>query len=82
MLVVGNQLKAARALIGMEQSELAALAKVNVNTIRNMESAGMGPIPGRATTVRAVQAALEAAGVEFIPENGGVGVRLRRPPSS
>lgn len=79
MLIISNQLKAARALAGLEQSELAARAKVNVNTIRNMEAAGMGPIPGRAVTVRAVQAALEAAGIEFIPENGGgPGVRLAR----
>lgn len=34
----------------------------------------------RAATVEAIQAALESAGVEFIPENGGgAGVRLKRP---
>ena len=78
MLMTGNQLKAARALIGVDQVTLAAQARVNVNTIRNMEASNAGPISGRAQNVRAVQAALEAAGVQFIAENGGgPGVRLR-----
>lgn len=78
MLTTGNQLKAARALVGIDQADLAERAKVNVNTIRNMEAAGAGPIAGRAINVHAVQAALERAGVEFIPENGGgAGVRMR-----
>lgn len=77
MLTTGNQLKAARALIGMEQTELAARAKLNVNTIQNMERSGAGPIAGRAVNVQAVQATLEAAGVAFI--NGGEpGVKLRK----
>ncbi len=80
MLTTGNQLKAARALIGMEQSKLAELARLNVNTIRNMEAAGAGPIAGRAVNVQAVQRALEAAGLQFIPQDGGgPGVRLRDP---
>jgi transcriptional regulator with XRE-family HTH domain len=80
MLSTGNQLKAARALIGMEQSKLAELARLNVNTIRNMEAAGVGPIAGRSVNVQAVQRALEAAGLQFIPQDGGgPGVRLRDP---
>jgi transcriptional regulator with XRE-family HTH domain len=80
MLTTGNQLKAARALIGMEQSKLAELARLNVNTIRNMEAAGVGPIAGRSVNVQAVQRALEAAGLQFIPQDGGgPGVRLRDP---
>jgi transcriptional regulator with XRE-family HTH domain len=80
MLTTGNQLKAARALIGMDQATLAKNAKLAVNTIRNMEAAGGGPIAGRAANVHAVQAALEAAGVTFT--NGtepGVKVRRRAP---
>ncbi len=76
MLTTGNQLKAARALIEMDQAALAERAKVNVNTIRNMEAAGSGPIAGRAVNVQAVQAALEAAGVEFT-NSGQPGVRVK-----
>jgi hypothetical protein len=77
MLTTGNQLKAARALIGMDQSDLAERAKVNVNTIRNMEAAGLGPIAGRSVNVQAVQRALEGAGVEFT--NGDQpGVKMKR----
>ncbi len=77
MLTTGNQLKAARALAGVEQAKLAEAAKLNVNTIRNMEAAGAGPIAGRSVNVQAVQRALEAAGIEFT--NGGEpGVKLRR----
>lgn len=80
MLTTGNQLKAARALVGMDQADLAARAGVNVNTIRNMESADAGAIPGRSQNVQAVQKVLEAAGVQFIAENGGgPGVRLKKP---
>lgn len=78
MLTTSNQLKAARALIGMEQARLAEVAALNVNTIRNMEAGGSGAIPGRSVNVQAVQRALEDAGVEFL--NGGQpGVRLRKP---
>jgi transcriptional regulator with XRE-family HTH domain len=77
MLTTGNQLKAARALVGMEQSRLAEAAGLNVNTIRNMEAAGAGPIAGRSVNVQAVQRALEEEGLIFL--NGGEpGVKLRR----
>jgi hypothetical protein len=63
----------------MDQVELASRAKLNINTIQNMEKSGIGPIAGRAANVQTVQAVLEAAGVEFIAENGGgPGVRLRK----
>jgi hypothetical protein len=77
MLITGNQLKAARALAGVDQLGVAKAAKVAVNTIRNMESRGADPITSGAVTVRNVQSALEAAGVEFT--NGDQpGVRLRK----
>lgn len=77
MLTTGNQLKAARALVGMEQSRLAEATRLNVNTIRNMEAVGAGPIAGRSVNVQAVQRALEDAGIAFL--NGGEpGVKLRR----
>lgn len=79
MLTTGNQLKAARALIGKEQKETADAAGVHVNTIRSMEAAGSAPIAGRAQNVQAVQRALEEAGVEFL-NHGNPGVRLRSKP--
>lgn len=75
MLVTGNQLKAARALLGVEQVDLAARADLHVNTIRKMEGKGAAEITSGADIVRRVQAALEAAGVEFL-NHGRPGVRL------
>ena len=63
MLVTGNQLKAARALLGVEQTDLAARADLHVNTIRKMEGKGPAEITSGADTVRRVQSALEVAGV-------------------
>lgn len=72
-----RQVKAARALLAWSQDDLAKAAGISYPTIARLESAD-GPFGGRADTVAAIRAALEAAGVEFIPENGGgAGVRLR-----
>jgi hypothetical protein len=79
MLTTGNQLKAARALIGAEQIGVAEAAGIHVNTIRTMEAAGPAPIPGRAQNVQAIQRALESQGVEFL-NHGSPGVRLRPKP--
>lgn len=75
MLTTGNQLKAARALAGLEQKDVAEKAGVNVNTIRNMEAAGAGQIAGRAQNVQNVQRVLEQEGIEFL-NHGQPGVRL------
>lgn len=77
MLTTGNQLKAARALAGLEQRDVAEKAGVNVNTIRNMEAAGAGQIAGRAQNVQTVQRVLEGEGIEFL-NHGHPGVRLIR----
>jgi transcriptional regulator with XRE-family HTH domain len=74
-LVTGNQLKAARALAGVDQQQVADSAGVNVNTIRNMEARGTEPITSSAVTVRNVQIALEALGIEFL-NHARPGVRL------
>lgn len=77
--MTGNQFKAARALVGMEQVVLAEKAGLSVNTIRNMEATGAAVMRIRLDTLHKAKAALESAGVEFIAENdGGPGVRLRR----
>ncbi|MGI3903054.1 MAG: helix-turn-helix domain-containing protein [Janthinobacterium lividum] len=79
MLTTGNQLKAARALGGVEQIALAEAAGISVGTIRNMEAQGPATLKSSLAIIKAVQSALEARGVQFIPENGGgAGVRLRK----
>jgi inactivated superfamily I helicase len=76
MLVTGNQLKAARALVEVEQQELADAASVHVNTIRKMEAKGWAEITSAADVLRRVQTTLERFGVEFLDSNHP-GVRLR-----
>jgi predicted transcriptional regulator len=76
MLSTGNQLKAARALVGVEQIDLAKAAGVSVGTIRNMEACAAAPITSSAANVRAVQIELEKAGIEFL-NHGRPGVRLK-----
>jgi transcriptional regulator with XRE-family HTH domain len=77
-LTTGNQLKAARALAGVDQQQVADSAGVNVNTIRNMEARGAEPITSSAVTVHNVQVALEALGIEFL-NHTRPGVRLSIP---
>jgi hypothetical protein len=79
-LVTGNQLKAARALAGVDQQQVADAAEINVNTVRNMEARGAEPITSSAVTIRSVQLALEAWGIEFL-NHGQPGVRLRKVPA-
>jgi hypothetical protein len=65
----------ARSAIGLGVRELAAAADVSPETVVRFE----GGETLRARTIAAIRAALEAAGVEFIAENGGgAGVRLRK----
>ncbi|RYH12448.1 helix-turn-helix domain-containing protein [Tropicimonas sp. IMCC6043] len=71
------QIRAARSLIGMSQTEIAQAAGVSVSTLKRAE--GTIHPPASADSVAAIRAALEATGVEFIPENGGgPGVRLKK----
>ncbi|MQB04046.1 hypothetical protein DXT91_07810 [Agrobacterium tumefaciens] len=77
MLLTGNQLKAARALAGMDQPTLAARAGISKNTIVSLEKRGADVLTGRLDTVRALQVALEEAGVELLSEGGRIGVRLK-----
>ena len=72
------QCKMARAALGLGVREVAEAAKVSPDTVVRLERGETL----KERTVDAIRAALEAAGVEFIPENGGgAGVRLRRRPS-
>ena len=75
--MTGNQIQAARALIGWSQSQTAEAAGVSVPTVKRAE--GSGKVAASESAVRAIRSALEEAGVEFIAENGGgPGVRLRK----
>ena len=70
-----SQSRAGRALVEWSQAELAARSHLGVSTIRNFEAGRTVPTHNN---LAAIRRALEEAGVEFIPENGGgVGVRLR-----
>ncbi len=77
--MTGAQLRAARALLGWSAQELATASGVGVTTIRKNELSD-GPVTMIRANVEVLTRALEAAGVEFIPENGGgAGVRLKTP---
>lgn len=68
------QCKMARAAAGLGVRELAELSKVSTDTIVRFERGELV----RPRTIDALRAALETAGIEFIPENGGgPGVRLK-----
>jgi DNA-binding XRE family transcriptional regulator len=77
VLTTGNQLRAARGLVDMDQITLAQLAGVSATTIRSMEARKAETLTSALTVVKAVQSALEAAGVEFLDDKSP-GVRLRR----
>jgi transcriptional regulator with XRE-family HTH domain len=76
-MISPRQCRAARALLDWSQQELADRAGVGIVTIRQLEAGAHEP---RRATLDVVRRALEAAGVDFIDENGGGdGVRLRKP---
>ena len=69
------QLKMARAAVGWGVRELAKKAGVTANTVTRIENGA----DAKQSTMDRLQNALEAAGIEFIQENGGgPGVRLRK----
>lgn len=70
-------MRAARALLRWSQQELAERSGVSAPTIKRLE--GMeGELVGNHSTMQALRLSFEAAGVEFIPQNGGgAGVRMR-----
>jgi transcriptional regulator with XRE-family HTH domain len=76
-MITSAQCRAARGLVGWSQQELAKNAGVGTVAIHQLESGTSQP---RRATLDVVRRAFEAAGVEFIDENGGgAGVRLRKP---
>ena len=82
-MITSVQMRAARALLGIDQKTLAELAGVSLPTIQRME-ASTGNVRGVVETLIKVVEAFDRAGVELIGEqarsdSGGRGVRLREP---
>ncbi len=83
-MISSAQMRAARALLGIDQRELARLAGVSLPTVQRMEASG-GTVRGVVGTLTKVVAAIEAAGVELIgneqvSQGRGRGVRLKASP--
>lgn len=79
-MITSMQMRAARALLGIDQKQLAELAGLSLPTIQRMESSA-GQVRGVVDTLVKVIKALEGAGIELIGENApssgsGRGVRL------
>lgn len=80
-MITGPQMRAARALLGIDQKTLAELAGLSVPTIQRMEASD-GNVRGVVDSLTKVVAALDLAGVELIGEGAastaaGRGVRLK-----
>lgn len=81
-MITSGQLRAARALLGIDQKALAELSDLSVPTIQRME-ASEGVIRGNVDSLVKLIGALDAAGIVLISEGGqsaggGRGVRLRK----
>ena len=80
-MIIAAQIRAARALLGIDQRQLADLAGVSLPTVQRMEAAP-GEVRGTVDKLMRVIRALEGAGIEILGENApstgtGRGVRLR-----
>lgn len=80
-MITAAQMRAARAMLDIDQRQLAELAGVSLPTIQRME-ASEGTVRGVIDTLMKVVDALDQAGIELIGENaastsGGRGVRLK-----
>ena len=83
-MITAAQLRAARALLGIDQRKLAELSGLSVPTIQRME-ASETVIRGNVDSLMKLIAALDAAGIELIDEgaasqSGGRGLRLKPVP--
>jgi transcriptional regulator with XRE-family HTH domain len=80
-MITANQLRAARALLSIDQRQMAELADLSVPTIQRMEASD-GVVRGNVDSLMKLVSALDHAGIELInpgvpSTNGGRGVRLR-----
>jgi transcriptional regulator with XRE-family HTH domain len=79
-MITSGQMRAARAMLGIDQRELAALAGLSLPTIQRMEASD-GVVRGNVDSLMKLVGALQDAGIELIGEDatssqGGRGVRL------
>jgi predicted transcriptional regulator len=82
-MITAAQIRAARALLGLDQRRLAEAAGLSLPTIQRMEGSA-GQVRGNVESLVRVVEALEKAGIELIGEGassagGGRGVRLKTP---
>ncbi len=79
-MITPQQIRGARAMLNMTQADLAGRSGLSATGLNSIERGLSDP---RASNLDAIRRALEAAGVEFIAENGGgPGVRLRKSEAS
>ena len=83
-MITAAQLRAARALLGLDQRQLAELCALSVPTIQRMEASD-GVIRGNVDSLMKLIGALDTAGIQLLGEGeqsleGGRGVRLKLPP--
>lgn len=81
-MITSAQMRAARALLGIDQRVLAEMSSLSLPTIQRMEASG-GNVRGVVDSLIKVVDALNKAGVELIGDNaksdaGGRGVRLKK----
>lgn len=77
-MIRASQLRAARALLGWKQSDLAKAARVGIATVARVEQSD-GIAGGNVSTIVSLQDALETQGIKFIElEDGTFGVIVRR----
>ncbi len=76
-MLTSQQIRAARGLLRWSARELAERAGVHLATVQRLERSD-GIVRGTARTVAKVERALEAEGIQFLPDNGGPGVRLKK----
>jgi DNA-binding XRE family transcriptional regulator len=74
---IGDQIRAARALLGWKQSDLAKAAGISEITLKRLET---GKSDVRCSTLNATRRALDEAGITFLREDDAVGVSLRKQP--
>jgi transcriptional regulator with XRE-family HTH domain len=84
LMMTAAQMRAARAMLGIDQRQLAEMAGVSVPTIQRMERSS-GTVRGMIESLTRVVEAFDRAGIVLIGENatssgGGRGVRLKAPP--
>jgi transcriptional regulator with XRE-family HTH domain len=82
-MITAAQLRAARALLGVDQRQLAEKSGLSVPTIQRMEASD-GVVRGNVDSLMKLVATLDAAGIELIADNAissgsGRGVRLKAP---